>query len=315
MYFYFTHNGYVHICELLQPENLIPKINNNENQCIQTMRKFKIMMIETLYGDKSEQSPDYKINEIFSCPYAYYYKTKEAAIFRALTLKVKNKIRNEIVNENYKINMNLIKLIPNGYTGYHKVFYPDGTLEAEFFHINGMIQGLYKEYHRDGKIKLETEFVDNKKNGKCAKYYKNRYHQNIIEKMFYIDDKLNGKLEKTCNGNTFQIKTYVNGKLDGLYEYNNFDYKITCFYKDGKKHGEYKKYVNNQLIKECKYFNGKLHGTYKTYFNPQYPRIIPVLYLHCCVEYINGKRDGFHILYTTTNDMMVTEYENDKIKN
>jgi len=312
MELYLTHNGYIYRCEILTPGYIMDKFTDNPNQYFSDHRlKFKICEITTITDEELPYKSKFNLDEIHQYfTKIIFYKSKQNAFYASLT---QNKIitNNENQDNNYyKINNN-IKLFKNNYSNEHKIYYEDGILAAEFFHINGKIEGIYKEYMPENILSKEIQFLNGKKNG----YYKNYYNNNCIEEKYYIDDKLDG-ICKIGLSHGYEIVTYKDCKRNGLYEeyttrffLSGYDLIIKCYYKDDKLEGEYKKYSNGKLIIDCFYVDGLKHGTYTTYVN--YGKY----YLINKIEYNHGKRHGMHLTFDEHGKITHNlYYENDKLK-
>ena len=59
-------------------------------------------------------------------------------------------------------------------------------LKTEYFQLNGKINGIYREYHDNGELCVEVNYIDGKKNGIYKSYYENGQ---IYEEVNYIDGK------------------------------------------------------------------------------------------------------------------------------
>jgi len=72
-------------------------------------------------------------------------------------------------------------LYSNGYSGFHKKYYDNGSIESEFFHNNGRINGLLKKYYenKNNSVKIIQEYVDGIKHGIYKKFHENEI-TNII---------------------------------------------------------------------------------------------------------------------------------------
>ncbi len=74
-----------------------------------------------------------------------------------------------------------------------RTYYDSGKLKQEWFEINGIKQGEYKEYWENGKLYEICNYVNGKKEGETKWYH------------------MDGQLFKICN--------YVNGKYEGEAKY------------------------------------------------------------------------------------------------
>ncbi|MBR6411924.1 MAG: hypothetical protein IKS41_02035 [Alphaproteobacteria bacterium] len=126
---------------------------------------------------------------------------------------------------------------------------------------------------------------------------------------------------------------YSHGVKNGLYEY--YDTRSGKIwekgqYKDGKREGVWKHYLNGVCNREISYSNGKYNGAYKDYLTTGGER---VLYekkyyingnlsgmcesysngkLYSKTGYLDGKKDGVHVRYFLGKPSVVGEYSNGK---
>ncbi len=84
-----------------------------------------------------------------------------------------------------------------------RTYNENGEIETEYFEINGIKHGEYKEYYKDGQIKQISQYIDNKKQG--------------LEKNYYVD----GKLHYTCE--------YLNDKLHGMEKWYSCTTQKICY--------------------------------------------------------------------------------------
>ena len=191
MELYLTQNGYIYRCEILTPGYIMDKFTDNPNQYFSNHHvQFKICEIMTITDEELPYKSKFNLHEIHQYfTKIIFYKSKQNAFYASLTQNKSIYEKNEKNPENnyYKIN-NKINLFKNGYSNEHKIYYEDGILAAEFFHINGKIEGIYKEYMPDNTLSREIQFLNGKKHG----YYKEYYNNKCIKEKYYIDDKLDG---------------------------------------------------------------------------------------------------------------------------
>jgi antitoxin component YwqK of YwqJK toxin-antitoxin module len=160
---------------------------------------------------------------------------------------------------------------PNTYGklyGPFKNYNTSGILISEGIYEDGLISGYFKEYYDNGAIRCETYYRNGKISGPMTTYYENgnihiksththeddfSYENNHIGK--YEEYKIDGTLSLSCNYNDYY-------QLDGEYKlyYNENDQLWKHFhFKDGKLHGEYKKYNPDGLIYiSATYDNGNM---------------------------------------------------------
>lgn len=137
---------------------------------------------------------------------------------------------------------------------------------------NGVKNGLYTSFHKNGNIWIKCIYLNNKLDGLYTKYNENgykeiecEYKQNVLHGSFTsYDYKL--KLKYVCN--------YEYGKLHGnsiiYYLIPNLDdiYPILVImnYKNGIIDGFYKEFTTKGIcIKDAFYNDGKLDGIYEEY--------------------------------------------------
>ncbi len=144
----------------------------------------------------------------------------------------------------------------------------------------GKKTGLWTQYGSDGKISSEKN---------------------------YLDGKLNGTSKSFTNGVLRKVEEYKDDVLDGVYkEYDdagNILYNIA--YKNGKKHGNYISYKNNEVTCEREYIEGEQSGKTTNYRSgKRYEEI----------NYVMGKKNGEATkYYIETGTIQSTEtYKNDK---
>ncbi len=102
--------------------------------------------------------------------------------------------------------------------------------------------GTYETYYADGTMKMETTFLEGKKEGECKLYFENgelneirSYNDNEMDGTWLTFNKLGVKVAEA---------SYKNGKKDGNWyvwdDEGNLKYEL-C-YKDGEKTGVWKGY-------------------------------------------------------------------------
>ena len=202
----------------------------------------------------------YKVGKI-SDGFIFYYRSYEAAINNKLSLKM------------------FPKLYKNGISQYRKIYDQFGNLEKEYYHNNGKIEGLYIkynincDYYEDDTIEY-THYISetrNYMNGNLHGEWKfnNEYGQ-MIEYSLYQNNICIERYQNIYKDDKIYIKNiinYVNGKMEGkIKNYSMTDDSDDCIiyketnYKNGKKNGINKKYINNELIQVSNYKDNKLFG-------------------------------------------------------
>lgn len=95
------------------------------------------------------------------------------------------------------------------------------------YYKEGKKDGVWTIYRNDGQVELSTTYKTDEKNGEEIHYY------------------TDGKIEKSTH--------YLNGKRDGIYrDYFNAtaNMKSEFTYKDGKRHGGYKRFYDTGILRE-----------------------------------------------------------------
>lgn len=124
---------------------------------------------------------------------------------------------------------------------YHATKIADGKKIQEGYVLNGRKNGLWIDYHPDGRISLLQHFVEGKLNGPV--------------------------LNMDGRGQVIGHADYNNGILDGIkgtYKFGRPQEEIP--YVNGKIHGVLKKYyTNNKLMEEVEYKDNVQDGYYRHY--------------------------------------------------
>jgi antitoxin component YwqK of YwqJK toxin-antitoxin module len=143
----------------------------------------------------------------------YLYKSQE----RAQDVVIYN-IYFASWNQEKYINPKELYVEPEKNTGTINLYNDYGDIESTFFHINGKINGEKIDYYSGKQI---TNYIDGLKQGEKIKY---DHNDNIVEKGYYLNDKLEGDtIYYRANSDISMIEKYYSGKI----------YKITKFYDNG----------------------------------------------------------------------------------
>lgn len=113
--------------------------------------KYKIMSIYDIKNNNIiSDVGDLKIDEIYLSEQIYYL-SKERAYS--------------------EIPLNLLSVIfQNGICENRKTYYSNGLLKEEYFHNNGLIEGIYKKYGQNKKVYEECNYISGKINGIFTRY-------------------------------------------------------------------------------------------------------------------------------------------------
>lgn len=147
--------------------------------------------------------------------------------------EIKNENFYKIFFENYNdafchkfVTKQQYNLFPNGYSGFIKEFYTDtdiyfdyidnnAKIKCEYFHVNGKIEGKYKEYDTTGKLIKDIDYVDGLING-FHKSFDSEYNYRIDE---YHNGILHGKSIEYFKDKISDIRYYDNGQLETFTSY------------------------------------------------------------------------------------------------
>lgn len=146
--------------------------------------------------------------------------------------------------------------------GYWKKYDDKGTLLYEGTFKNDVPVGVFNYYHKNGKLKSTTNFIQG-----VHKVFTTMYHEN-------------GK--KAAEG------IFIDQQKDSIWNYYSENSQLinTESYNKGVKDGIWRTYSvqTGTLLEEENYSNDKLNGTKKSYFTNGN--------LSTQIEYINGKMNG-----------------------
>ena len=201
----------------------------------------------------------------------------------------------------YDLNGNIIFELNNGKGHIKEYYYNKDELIFECDYLNGEKNGINKKYF-SGKLILEEEYKDGKKNGKVKNYYPDT-DQLIFEGEYLYDRRIKGKeyikgrleyegeyfFDKKWNGKGYD----KNGNI--IYELKNGTGKVKYYdnygrlefdgeYLNGEENGMIKEYYGGRLWFEGKYIKGKRNGKGKEYNGDE-----QVIYEG---EYLNDKKNG-----------------------
>ncbi|GAA3592446.1 hypothetical protein Q4Q39_05605 [Flavivirga amylovorans] len=170
-------------------------------------------------------------------------------------LKFYNKEDKLIRTSKFKSDSVLKTVYENGYyRGYHSNI---GLLKSEGLIENGMYQGEWKFYRKDGET--------------------------LKQIIGYVNDKYHGtRMDFWENGKKRDSTSYINGKLMGkaVHYYENGALEEINFLNDNKAHGKsIRYYPNGKLQAECTYWNGKKMDTCKFYYENGILKAIDIIEL------------------------------------
>ena len=187
--------------------------------------------------------------------------------------------------------------ITNGY------LYEDGWLRYEgITDLNGLRQGLWKEYYPTGELRSKGKYKNSKPIGEWNFYFP--------DKTIEITGSYNSKGQKIGewiwfyqSGDTMTFANYEDGELEGRYvEYDEEGHPVTeGDYTAGYEEGVWK-YVNGTSIETGKYEGGLREGIWKTWF--ENGKIASE------IQYSDDLLDGKYTLYWENGNIRLTgKYE------
>lgn len=115
-------------------------------------------------------------------------------------------------------------------------------VDGIFYQDSQPYSGTYQTYYDNGTLKMQTTFLDGKKQGEC--------------KLYFEDGELN------------EIRHYKNNEMNGTWlTFNNLGVKVAeASYKNGKKDGNWFVWDDEGNLKyELCYKDGEKTGTWKSY--------------------------------------------------
>lgn len=151
-------------------------------------------------------------------------------------------------------------------------YYPDDKLHKEFHTRDGKKEGLYREWRDDGKLVIECNFVNDKKEGPF------RLWDIFVEEGNYTNGKKNGVCKTFSKDGTLLLGecAYLDGELHGYCR----EWDREELFERGRIVGKILKWHSNGVLKSSisvkkgactKYFdNGNLHSEFNTNDNGNY---------------------------------------------
>ncbi len=218
----------------------------------------------------------------------------------------------------------------NPLNGFYKITDNYGSY-SEITFKNGKVNGTWKDFDFEGKLKALSVFKEGQFVGKNTEYYQNG---NVSKEVFYENGKAIGTWkEYDKNGKVTSLEHYKNGLKEGKWTKqirHNGDQICTetHFYKNDKPSGIWKEICNDKItwskeylgekkytekvffsngkIKTLKeYKNGKLNGNYKEYKQDE------VLIKH--FRFKEGKAILKKTFYSNGNQKSISNYKNSNI--
>lgn len=202
--------------------------------------------------------------------------TEEIYDWNTGQLKTITTYNGDFLTHDYKVTENNITKIVQRKeykkNGVYKEYSKNGELKYEKHYKDDKLDGTYKEFSDKGILELEANFKNNKLDGTIS--YKQLVDNELLDKAtrHYKEGKLDGisigYYEQTKS--PMYIKHYKEGKLHGSStEFHGVkDVRKSMNFFEGKLHGDYIEYDDfGKLLKKAHYENGKLHGLLEKYTN------------------------------------------------
>ncbi len=197
-------------------------------------------------------------------------------------------------------------LILSGCQRVEKLYYPDGSLAAEYSVKKGLKDGVAYQYDKAGNKIAEMNYSQNKLNGDYKEYYPDGSIKSIIK---YKNNKKNGNaIYYDIQGNIIEELIYENNTLNGIYReyYSNNMIKREGYYKKGNFDGTWQYYNENGfLVGVGQFDNGK--GFLQTYY-PYSDKI------HSITNFENNQKNGLEIVLSTGGDTIEKNYYKNDVK-
>ena len=130
----------------------------------------------------------------------------------------------------------------NSKHGFFREFYKNGFLKVETdAYVNGKLEGIVKEYHPNGNLRYIFQFKNDRMNG-IQQIFSENYNNLLINEEIYEDEIIKTIFEYNITIEDGILKSYLSKKAD---------------FCNGIIHGEYLEYYPNGYIKEKSlYFSG-----------------------------------------------------------
>jgi antitoxin component YwqK of YwqJK toxin-antitoxin module len=194
--------------------------------------------------------------------------------------------------------------------GKKTVYFEDATdaIQAEYTLLNGKLNGSFKSYYNNGQLKIVGYYVNGLKNGLFKEYDEN----GILNSEYTMTkDEFNGPIKiYYTDGILKKSGNYLNGLENGIFiEYDPYgakeaEYVMTA----GKKNGLVKVYEEAKLSHTTTFKNDFKNGQYTEYY---YNDESGELYLKLIGEFLNEEKNGnWKMIYIEKEKERLLKYEN-----
>jgi antitoxin component YwqK of YwqJK toxin-antitoxin module len=176
--------------------------------------------------------------------------------------------------------------------GPYKEYYKDGQLKKEGFYKNDKKNGVFKEYFKSGQLKLTGFYSNGNKIRNWQGYYENGQLRTVnaydlngeptgVGESYSEEGILTKETKQAANGGLIRKEFYDEGMLLAVYAL------IPSINKKFVKAGGYKEYYKNGALKiESLYANNELSGIWRRYYETGE--------IEWEVEYNHGYRQGLY---------------------
>ena len=168
-------------------------------------------------------------------------------------------------------------------------YYYDDVVKVEYTLLNGKVEGAFKVYYENGRLKKTGSYSKGKQNGSFKEYSE---QGNLISEYAMINDELNGILkEYHTNGKLKKSETYLNGMLNGhLIEHDEEGVILSDFQMaNGMKNGVSKRYGDGKVEVSITFKDDIKNGERIEYY---YDDETGELELKQIENYLNDKKNG-----------------------
>lgn len=142
-----------------------------------------------------------------------------------------------------------------------------GDYDINSNYTNGLLDGTYTEIYVDGNPKTKGSYKAGKKDGRWETYKNDGLPNNVIT---YRNDQRHGEsINYFTDGSVDEIINYAEGKKDGIskaFYFRTGNLKHEYVYSKGKRSGPYKRYDDDNNLKEEGRFENDTEVYVKSYF-------------------------------------------------
>jgi antitoxin component YwqK of YwqJK toxin-antitoxin module len=196
--------------------------------------------------------------------------------------------------------------------GKWKEFHETGELRAEGAYVNNKRVGPWKFYFKNGQAEQNGTYADGKPDGKWTWYFQGGGLRR--EENYYKGLEDGESVEYNDSGKVVTKGSYIEGEKEGLWEYENGDFKEVGSYKAGSQEGEWKAFYNDgKPLYEVKFLGNRMIGKYLSYWpNGKVKEFGKYTDGNREGDWIRYSEDGTQYLVITFKDGLEVRYEGTK---